>query len=120
MLELPAAIASLKTILDLAKSAKDAQLAMKISREVAELQSKLIGVQQDALALLDENRKLRDEVRDLKAKLTESNGELCPRCGKRAYYLTLSQPDDTFGDLGVSKRIYECKECHFSEIKLAH
>lgn len=66
MIDLNAAIASLNAILSLLKNAKDAQLAMSISREVANLQGKLIDVQQQAIGIQDENQRLRDEIRALK------------------------------------------------------
>jgi hypothetical protein len=56
------ALSSLKAILDLAKSAHDAQLAMKISSEVIEAQSKLLTTQQQALAIFAENQQLRSEL----------------------------------------------------------
>jgi hypothetical protein len=43
-----AALGSAKVIIDLLKNANDAQLAMKISSEVANLQGRLIDVQQQA------------------------------------------------------------------------
>ena len=46
-----AALTSARNILDLAKNANDAHLAMKISSEVANVQGRLIDVQQQTLAL---------------------------------------------------------------------
>lgn len=66
-----AALTSAKVILDLTKSANDAQLAMKISVEIANLQGRLIDVQQQTLALQAENQDLRDEVRKFKQALEE-------------------------------------------------
>jgi hypothetical protein len=57
-----AALTSAKALLDLARNAKDAELAMRISSEVANIQGKLIDVQQQALELQSENRQLRDEI----------------------------------------------------------
>jgi hypothetical protein len=50
-----AALSSVKSIFDLLKNANDAQLAMKISSEVANVQGRLIDVQQQALALQNDN-----------------------------------------------------------------
>ena len=61
-----AALASLKAIMELARNAKDAQLAMKISSEVAEIQGKLLDVQQQALTLQDENQRLNELIQGLK------------------------------------------------------
>jgi hypothetical protein len=58
-----AALGSVKAILDLLKGANDAQLAIKISGEVANLQGRLIDVQQQALALQNENQELRDQLK---------------------------------------------------------
>jgi len=62
-----AALASLKTIIDLMRNANDAQLTLKISSEIAQVQGKLLDVQQQALTLQVENQQLRDEIRQLKA-----------------------------------------------------
>jgi hypothetical protein len=56
------ALASAKTILDLLKNANDAQLAIKISAEVANVQGQLIGVQQQTLAIQQENQELRSQL----------------------------------------------------------
>lgn len=65
-LGITSALSSLKAILDLAKSANDAQLAMKISSEVIEAQSKLFTTQQQALAIFAENRELHKELEKYK------------------------------------------------------
>ena len=57
-----AALTSVKTIYDLLKNANDAQLAMKISAEVANVQSQLIEVQEQALGLQSNNQQLRTEL----------------------------------------------------------
>ena len=58
-----AALTSLKSIIYLAKGANNAQLAMHISSEVAQIQERLIDVQQQVLGLQTENQQLRDTVR---------------------------------------------------------
>jgi hypothetical protein len=68
-----AALGSAKVILDLLKNANDAQLAIKISTEVANVQGRLIDVQQQALALQNENQDLRDEIRKMKRDIEEEN-----------------------------------------------
>jgi hypothetical protein len=57
-----AALTSAKVILELLRNANDAQLAIKISSEVANVQGRLIDVQQQALALQLENQQLRSEI----------------------------------------------------------
>src|SRR5579863_3702710 len=68
-----AALGSAKIILDLLKNANDAQLAMKISSEVASLQGRLIDVQQQTLALQNENHELRDQIRQMTRAKEEEN-----------------------------------------------
>jgi hypothetical protein len=117
--DIAAALGSAKVILDLARNANDAQLAMKISSEVANLQGKLIDVQQQALNLQGENQALRDEIRSLNEKLAETiEAESCPSCLKKGWQVVSSAQDHQFGELGVSRRIYKCKFCGFSESKL--
>jgi hypothetical protein len=60
-----AALSSVKAILDILKNAKDAQLAMSISREVAGIQSQLLDVQQQALSLQNENQALKNQIQAL-------------------------------------------------------
>ena len=115
-----AALGSAKVILDLLKNANDAQLAIKISTEVGNVQGRLIDVQQQALALQNENQDLRDEIRQLKAKLAETvEAQPCPKCLRKGWHVESSAPDHEFGSLGVSCRVYKCEFCGFSESKLA-
>jgi len=105
-----AALGSAKTILDLAKGANDAQLAIRISTEVANVQGKLIDVQQQALALQQENQELRAEIEKsrsfvqhhsviwkLRADGTE-DGPFCPAClgeGREMRLILWFQADQT-------------------------
>jgi len=115
-----AALASAKAILDLLRNANDAQLATKISGEVANVQGRLIDVQQQALALQNENQDLRDEIRQLKAKLDDTvEAEPCPRCHRKGWHVESSKIDRDFGAAGISRRLYTCNFCEFSEEKLA-
>lgn len=68
-----AALGSAKVILELLKNANDAQLATKIGSEVANVQGRLIDVQQQALALQNENQELRDEIRQMKRAVEDEN-----------------------------------------------
>lgn len=104
-----AALSSAKATLDLVKNAKDAQLAMKISSEVANAQGRLIDVQQQTLSVQDENQRLRNEITQLKAQLADTGqAEPCPSCHKRAWRVVSTSPDPTFAALGVSRRVYKC------------
>jgi hypothetical protein len=64
---LSAALASVKTLWELAKSAQDAQLAMRISAELGTIQGQLIDVQQQTLAIQQENQQLRNELDKFKS-----------------------------------------------------
>lgn len=61
-----AAIASLKTIKDLAEAVNNAQLSFKIVDEVGQIQGRLLDVQQQAFALQRENASLREELQQLR------------------------------------------------------
>jgi hypothetical protein len=56
------ALTSLKAILDLVKTANDAQLAARVSIEVIDAQGKLFDIQLEAQALQAENQQLRAEI----------------------------------------------------------
>lgn len=87
-----AAITSVRAIFDLLKNANDAQLAMRISSEVAQVQSSLLEVQQQALSLQTENQNLRNEVARFKTYTHHhsvgwrvrsdgtEDGPFCPTC----------------------------------------
>jgi hypothetical protein len=75
-----AALTSLKAIIDLARNANDAQLAMRISSEVATIQGRLIDVQQQALALQAENQELKVTIQSFSDdKAFEESLEFDPR-----------------------------------------
>lgn len=115
-----AAFTSVRAILDLLKNANDAQLAMKISSEVANLQGRLIDVQQRALSLQNENQDLRDQIGRLNVKLAETvEADPCPSCRKKGWHVESTAPADEFAILGVSRRFYKCSFCGFTEPKFA-
>jgi hypothetical protein len=86
------ALSGLKTMLDLSKSVHDANIARKISEEVANIQGQLIDVQQQALAIQQENQQLRSELERFKSftyhhsvnwkRLPDGSedGPFCPVC----------------------------------------
>ncbi len=114
-----AALASAKTIFELLKNAKDAQLAVEIRNEVSNIQGKLIDVQQQTLSLQSENMALREEISGLKAKLAETvEAEPCPHCLRKGWHVESSKPDEEFGIVGGSRRIYKCSFCGFTESKI--
>ena len=57
----PAALGSIRMILDLVKNVKDAKLSARVVSEVIDLQSKLVGMGQQAVELQQENRRLIEE-----------------------------------------------------------
>ncbi|HVC90154.1 MAG TPA: hypothetical protein VND66_05980 [Acidobacteriaceae bacterium] len=87
-----AALGSVKTIIDLLKDANDKQLAFKINAEVANVQGKLLEVQQQALGLQLDNQELRAEIEKSKSYVQHhsviwklrsdgtEDGPLCPAC----------------------------------------
>jgi hypothetical protein len=87
-----AALGSVKTLWDLLKNAQDAQLAMKISVELGNIQGQLIDVQQQTLSIQQENQQLRAQIESYKSftyhhsvnwKLRPEgteDGPFCPVC----------------------------------------
>jgi hypothetical protein len=63
---LSGALASLRVLLDLAKGANNAQISAAVVTAVIDIQSKLLNVQDQALELQNENRRLQLELEDLK------------------------------------------------------
>ena len=86
------ALTSLKTIVDLVKTANDTQLAARVSREVIEAQGKLFDIQREALALQTENQQFRAEIENFRSarfhhsvnwRVMEDgseDGPFCPVC----------------------------------------
>jgi hypothetical protein len=68
-----AALGSVKVIFELLKNAKDAQLARKVSEELANVHERLIDVQQQVLDLQNENQGLRDQIRQMKRAIEDEN-----------------------------------------------
>jgi hypothetical protein len=89
---LAAVLGSVKNLLDLAKNANDAQLAIKISAEVGSIQGKLLDVQQQALSLQTENQQLRGQIEKARSYVQHhsviwkrrpdetEDGPFCPAC----------------------------------------
>ncbi len=92
MASISSALVSAKAILELAKNANDAQLATKISAEVANVQGQLIDVQQQALGIQAENQQLREQLEKLQSYVhhhsvtwrrrsdATEEGPYCPAC----------------------------------------
>jgi hypothetical protein len=107
-----AALSGLKTMLDLAKGVQDAHIARKISEEVANIQGRLIDVQQQTLAFQQENEELRREIAAHKSfvqhhsvmwrKLPDGkeDGPSCPVCiaDRREMRLIIVEKWDQKGD----------------------
>jgi hypothetical protein len=97
-----AALTSAKAILELLRNANDAQLAIKISSEVANVQGRLIEVQQQALALQLENRQLRAEIDKVRSSVFHhsanwrvlpdgsEDGPFCPVCAGEGVEMRLT------------------------------
>jgi hypothetical protein len=105
-----AALTSMKAIWELVRNANDAQLALRISGEVTQLQSQLLDVQQQALTLQFENQQLRAENEKFQSSVfhhsvnwkvrpeESEDGPFCPIChseGVDMRLLLLSGVDQT-------------------------
>src|SRR5437870_5054996 len=62
------AITAIRHILDIGKNIEDQRIAGAITSAVIEVQGKLLEAQQLVGEVQDENRRLKDEIRDLKAQ----------------------------------------------------
>lgn len=83
-----------------------------------EAQEKIMELRQSAMDAQEENIGLRQRVIDLEERVRElegSDGEPCPRCGKRTWIVEDSKPDRQFGRLGGIRRKYRCTECDLTE-----
>lgn len=106
-----AALGSAKAILDIAKSANDLNVAVKINAEVANLQGRLIEAQQQALELQHENQRLQTEIDKSRNYVQHhsvvwkvrpegsEDGPFCPTCigGDREIRLVLRDHVDQSG-----------------------
>jgi hypothetical protein len=62
---------------------------------------------------------LEREYSGRNAPLAETvTGEQCPKCLQNGWHVESTAPDPTFRAVGVSRRIYKCRFCGFSEPKL--
>jgi hypothetical protein len=106
------ATGAVKALIGISSSTKDVEVVktqmMDVLAKLGEAQQRYIALQDDYLALVDENRQLK----------TELDGEPCPKCRKKGWHVESSAPDGEFGTLGVSRRLYKCHSCGFSEPKL--
>jgi hypothetical protein len=87
-----AALTSVKTMWDLARNLQDTHVAMQISSELGNIQGRLIDVQQQALAVQEENQRLRSELDNYKSLKQhhsviwrelpdgKEDGPFCPIC----------------------------------------
>jgi uncharacterized coiled-coil DUF342 family protein len=90
-------------------------------REVAQAHSKIRELRKMAVEFRKQNVELKNQVLELREKLYKlesTEGELCPKCQKSAWYIESSKPDPQFGDLGGIRRVYKCYKCGYSETKL--
>jgi hypothetical protein len=87
-----AALGSIRAIFDLLKNANDAQLAMRISAEVANVQGQLIDVQQLTLRIQQDNQELHEQISKFRTYIHHhsviwrikpdgtEDGPFCPPC----------------------------------------
>ncbi len=63
---------------------------------------------------------LERRVGELEAQVSGGVQDVCPKCKKRTFAVTRSEPDPTFGELGATSRTYECTDpaCGHSERKV--
>jgi regulator of replication initiation timing len=97
----------LKDINENIKNSEFSNLIADLSVELAEVKMKLAGV-------IEENVKLKEQVRTLQ----NADGDPCPKCRKRGWEPERSKPHPEFGEMGAINRTYKCSLCGFSETQL--
>lgn len=68
-------------------------------------------------ALPKEVEELRARIVALEQKLSGKSGVLCPICGSVNFKVVSSEPDPTFGMLGMLSDLYRCPDCQHSELR---
>lgn len=68
------------------------------------------------ISLPEKLEALEKRVAELESKQTLT-GDSCPKCKGKSYELISSQPDPTFGQMGVVQRLHKCSLCGFEETK---
>ena len=83
-----------------------------------EAQERIMELRQGLMDLQAENLGLRARVQELETRMQElaaTSLPRCPRCGKAAFALERSEKDPVMGAVGLFRRLYQCRECGFSE-----
>lgn len=104
------AISLTKRLKEISDNIRDAE----IKNLLADLSIELADSKLKVAELVSENAKLRQQLNELDT----SPADPCPRCRKRAYVVTRSEPDKQFGELGGLRRTYTCSACGFTEEKI--
>jgi ssDNA-binding Zn-finger/Zn-ribbon topoisomerase 1 len=58
---------------------------------------------------------LKARVAELEAKLSQSPGELCPKCRQHALIMESSEPDPHFADVGTMLEHLRCTACGYTQ-----
>ena len=122
-MEIASGLSALKAAADLARALRDAAKVGSLKPDelagrIAEMYDYISDSKEALLSTQETISELRAENEKLKAKLSETvEVEPCPSCHKKGWHVESSQPDPTFGDLGVARRTYRCRFCQFSESK---
>src|ERR1039457_6896939 len=99
------AIASIKTITDIAGTITNAQLRQELNGKIADLQTAILTARQKMLEMQEQYEQVLQENKHLKAQLAEVvEAEPCPHCHRKGWNVESSQPDpcsETLGDLAA-------------------
>lgn len=92
---------------------------MSITEEIAGLIRSLRKTK-DAAELQKLCDRLEAQVAELQAQLAAlgPRGERCKFCGYQAMFVTASEEDPVFRDLGGQQRTYTCRQCGKSETRI--
>jgi hypothetical protein len=104
------AISLTKRLKEISDNIRDAE----IKNVLADLSLELAETKLKVAELVSQNAELKYQLQNIDA----SPADPCPRCRKRTYTVSKSEPDKEFGALGGLRRTYVCSVCGFTESKI--
>ena len=114
MQEIIASIANAISLTKRLKEISDNIRNAEIKNVLADLSLELAETKLKVAELLSQNAELKQQLQNVHT----SPADPCPRCRKRTYAVSKSEPDKEFGGLGGLRRTYLCSACGFTEEKI--
>ncbi|MEA3251839.1 MAG: hypothetical protein U9Q35_09770 [Pseudomonadota bacterium] len=127
MIDALALFSSIRTTIDIARSAKDVSDQARVDAAMTEITQKLMEIQQQNQSLFDENKRLKDKIENDKRfdryRLEKTEGgefilgvrSECLGEGEPLHFICFKCREDGFlSPLSESKEFYRCDRCHGS------